>query len=193
MKATNQNHQDIRKYYEGTFILVPEATEKVLYVEKVDINYIYVRTCEGEQGGIELTEKGYTIKDVLPHKQFYQPSPGTAMHIQRKPARMWKKGVHVENTTMCVVQENGGFSNAALTHFALETFHQTKGKFDSFSDLPQEFKSVAISPRMCLLKNGNILLDSFCVGMFNPKKKIAIIMKEVMNCLPQNLWEIKPV
>jgi hypothetical protein len=159
----------------------------------VDINYIYVRTCEGEQGGIELTEKGYTIKDVLPHKQFYQPSPGTAMHIQRKPARMWKKGVHVENTTMCVVQENGGFSNAALTHFALETFHQTKGKFDSFSDLPQEFKSVAISPRMCLLKNGNILLDSFCVGMFNPKKKIAIIMKEVMNCLPQNLWEIKPV
>lgn len=195
MIATFFNWMDVKKYYLGTFILVPEVTEHVLYVNHVDSEYIYVRDYEGESGGIALTTNGYKIQDLLPRKQYYQYNSTNAAMIQRIPARMWKKGVHEENTRIMTVGLDGTMSPINVNHSNLETFQQQKNKFNQLSDVKSTFRSMALSPRLCVTGQRNLLLDSFCIGRLGTKKKIALVMKEFVNCLPpqQGPWEIKTV
>jgi hypothetical protein len=194
MKATTDNWQDIKKYYAGTFILVPEVTNHVLHVEKVDQEYIYVSDHKGEKGGIELTKTGYVIKDILPYKQYFQISTNQAGIIARKPARMWKKGIHQENTYMAIVTEEGSQKPMTVTHSNLETFQQSKGEFKSFDAWKTTTKSMALSERFCLTADGKLFMDSFCIGVASPKKKMVLPMKEFVPYLPtQSLWEVKAV
>jgi hypothetical protein len=194
MKATTQNWQDIKKYYAGTYILVPEATHHVLLVEKVDEQYIYVSDPKGEKGGIELTKTGYTIKDILPFKQYFQHSANVAGLIQRKPARMWKKGIHAENTLMFTIDELGQQKPLSVSHAAVEAFQQSKGQFKSLDTMNGSTKSLALSERLCAIGNGHLLMDTFVIGVLSPKKKIVMPMKEFIPYVPKStLWEVKPV
>lgn len=108
MKFVPSNADDIRRYYEGTYVKLREFGDKLFQLTKVygnrDGDYEVVLTdSEDNVFSILLEEdEPYHMEFSLPHKACFAFSNSVYM-LQRIPARQYKKGITGENTSITEV------------------------------------------------------------------------------------------
>lgn len=117
MKVGPHNTADLKKYFGGTFLMVPEvSTKKVFTLEHISGSGITLRdTVNGELGFISF-EDGFEYDVVSPlvnKKQWFQYD-NRAYLMQRIPARMWRKGICTENTQLLTFNAEGLLRPAPL-------------------------------------------------------------------------------
>lgn len=190
MRATRENWKDIEKYFSRTYVKFTEFPEEIFFIDRVDKNRIYAEDQKGDEFHI-LLENEYDLDYVLPQKTTYQLG-NHACILNRIPARQWKRGICKENTTLVKINTQGGQAPMSLTFEALKGFVNKPKHFD-FIEIAQSFDhgnmmdSYAVTPRMCISRNGLMFIDGIVCGHFNaPKKKMIIdklLSKDIKNIL----------
>lgn len=176
MKATEANWKDIKKYYEGTYILVPEYDEhQAVYVDMAGPDGIKVCTIDHEKGFIETP---YNIHNPLTiRRKWFQGEQGTL--IQRIPARMWRKGISQENTLFRTINGGGLIVNNSTSFQKVNEFFGAKPYIENLTkDCPpvsalNEMWAVRISA------GGPLFLYQYNVGKISLSKKMVHILKEL--------------
>lgn len=196
MHATTKNCSDVKKYFHGTFVIVPEYDpNKALYVETVTSSSIFVSEKNGDKGQISLEDGGYLLQSPLTlRRQWFQDeSCGRPTMITRIPARMWKKGIHAENTDFFSMHAMGnGLVRRGFSAGSLYSFMENKDKFPE--TLP-DFGSMdantgaALSPLWAVQgKTGNLFLLDSIVGRIATSRKRIMLLKEFASLqLPKQL------
>lgn len=204
MHASSKTYNDVKKYFQGTYIVVPEYDpNKVLLVESVSPTGVYVSEENGDKGLISLEDGGYILNSPLPlRRQWFQAEAegsGRAYLLTRIPARMWKKGIHSENTTFLYHRVDGQVTNAGWSGPRLYDFFANKNKFaTSIPPVGSSIKeSLALSDLWCFhTKTSQLFLYDAPVGALSDNRNRGYILKEFSNIpLPSSLkgCEIKYV
>lgn len=197
MHATTENWQDIKKYFLYTFIVCPEvSTTQAFYVEDVGPSGIKIKTSDYEYGFIDLIAGGYEIQSpLLLQKQWCQHA-GSALLLARCPARMWKKGIHGENTLASVLSDDGNILQMGLTweiinEMLSQTYPNTYSNPVDLEKLCKGKSSVALSQAWALqCKERYLYLYNYVVGKVAAKKKTLNLIKELQGTpLPPALHE----
>lgn len=202
MHASAKTYSDVKKYFQSTFIVVPEYDpNKVLHVDSVNPAGIYVSEENGDKGFISLEDGGYVLNSPLPlRRQWFQGEDSRAYLICRIPARMWKKGIHGENTVFFYLTNQGLVGNLGWSVERLYDFFRNKIKFADKIPLASETgfqDSLALSDLWCFhAKTGQLFLYDAPVGKLSDNRKKGYILKEFASVpLPKQLkgCEIKYV
>ena len=177
MLVNQSNWEDVKKYYEKTYVKFPALTsEQLWFIDRVTPEYIEVRSTNGDEAAIDL-KKDYELDFVIPKKTVYQYGDQAVM-LQRIPARQWKKGMCKNNTAFKMLGENGwvqgpfdpqiieGFINKP-SYFPIYTaINRLQIKEDAQPDLI----SAAITPRITINRRGNIFVDEVVVAKYQDLK-----------------------
>lgn len=122
MKFTSDNHQDIQKYYNNTFIKIKETGDLlylIQYVGRTEVRGV----CEtGAEFIIYLdNENPYEINYVLPHKSFFQNGKDACL-LYRTPAKQYQRGLNGQNTNIVRMSREGKFEQVKLDFTVLKAF-----------------------------------------------------------------------
>lgn len=122
MKFTSDNHQDIQKYYNNTFIKIKETGDLlylIQYVGRTEVRGV----CEtGAEFIIYLdNENPYEIDYVLPHKSYFQNGKDAYM-LYRTPAKQYQRGLNGQNTNIVKMNKEGKFEQVKLDFTVLKAF-----------------------------------------------------------------------
>lgn len=190
MLASKNNWKDIEKYYSRTFVKFSEYPEEIFFIDRVTKDRVIAMDEKGEEFHI-LLENEYELEYILPQKTTFQYKD-KAYILNRIPARQWKRGICKENTYLSALNTVGNLVPASLGFGHLKGF-VNKAKYFDFLEISNTFEhgdvrdSYAITPRLCMSRNGLMFLDGVPVGHFNaPKRKMivdALLEKEFKTIL----------
>lgn len=174
-----KNWSDGEKYFSGCFIKVKEYGDTLVRVDKVTPEALWGVDAHGENICIEIDGKetgkvGYDLDYVIPKKSYFQWG-SRAVLLQRIPARMWKKGLNKQNTSLVHMTEVGSFSQLSLSFEALQAYVNKK-MFGTLEDL-QTCESVALSPRIAMCKAGLLYVDRTAIGKYYSSRKTITVKK----------------
>lgn len=188
MEFTSANYQDIRKYYEGTYVKFTEFGDRLFYITDITTQQV---------NGIDDTDTPfilyldnhhpYIVNYLLPHKAVFQWKDSVYL-LQRVPARQYKRGLCAENTMIT----NVATGQAVEIGFAALKAFVTKPTYASFSaaiNTKVKTRAVALTNRMTYLRTGAILMDSIRIATYDfESKKITMIRKAFEFEIQQHLW-----
>jgi hypothetical protein len=184
MQCISSNWQDIRKYYEHTYVKFNEFGDKLFYIAEVGPSII--RGIDDTQTDFELylsDDAPYYLDYLLPHKAVFQYKDSVAL-LQRIPARQYRRGLCSDNTQILNVASGSKYDLGFPT---LKAF-VSKPSYASFSEAfncKAKVKAVALSNRMTYMRTGQILIDHTTVAHYDyTTKKITmarpIFLPEIM-------------
>jgi phosphoribosyl-AMP cyclohydrolase len=164
--ASSDNWEDIKKYYLGCFINLPNS-DKLFFVDNVTSEGIFGK-CEGDSAsspkenvmidfsGEFSEEPGYFIKCPLPQKRWFLYK-NRAYYISRIPKKQWKKGISPENTTALYLLGDGNFLTTSLSADLLRAYAN--------SPLPTKTEaSYPLSDRFVVSASGHLFVDLLYIG-----------------------------
>lgn len=167
MICSEVNWEDVRKYYEGTFVKFKETGDVIWQIASVEPQRMLIRDSKGEECGVHLT-KEYNLDYVMPSKATYQWGDH-AVQLSRIPARQWKKGMCKANTSFARLEGDGSWDSMGFDITIIEAFVNKPAYYDPELAL-QEFQranplmSVALTPRFSMARNGKVFLDKVFVA-----------------------------
>lgn len=173
MFATPANFEDVQKYFKGCYIVV---NEDLFLVDKVQKEAIF---CSSENDsnfiieldGVETKQEGYNLNFPLPQKSWFQINQH-AFFLSRIPARMWKKGISKENTTIVHLDDRGKIRAGSVSFSTLKSYISPKTYF-SYREL-QNHNSIALNSRFALSFNGDVYLDNSCIAKYNKNDNVVV-------------------
>lgn len=169
MQLTPSNWRDIDRYYDNTYVKFPEFGDKLFYIQTVTETRVTGINSDKDPFDLDLAEEApYVLEYTPPHKAVFQHK-ASAVFLQRKPAKQYKRGLCSENTELvdCVTGEK-----LELAWDRLEAY-VTKQQYVSLQRALEltvyqgsvKYRSVALNSRMCLnKKNNTLMLDSSSIG-----------------------------
>jgi hypothetical protein len=200
MIFTSHNIDDIRRYYEGTFIKLKEFGDKLFCMgrplrDKHGDWEIVLTDSEDVVHSLVLEEgEPYEMSFSLPHRAVF-PANGSVYILQRIPAKQYKRGICSDNTKITEVFSG---KELPLSFKRLESFI-TKGTYESVNSALFEKKAprtvgVALTNRLSFhlpsqsfyvdnqpfatydrAKNKILPLDGRMYALFVPHLKRAVI------------------
>jgi len=197
MKVDVESLPDVEKYYKSTYIICPEVDPHTpLFVKRTVPNGVEVQiNTMGETSLIDVSEQPYEIKSPLVNRrQWFQLTDTHAALLVRIPARMWKKGVHEENTAMFALGEKAlGVSPLSLGFDMLRAF--LMGGFLTAWPKDPEFVSAVLSKDFAWVRKSNdIYFREYPIGRMSAKKDKLHLLKEFKDVeLPPLLKEMSCV
>lgn len=174
MFAEPTNFEDISKYFKGCFI---EVNKEIFSVEKVTPEAIFCSNKNEANFIIEIDGKetktvGYNLNFLLPQKTWFQYDK-FAYFISRIPARMWKKGISKENTSIVALDELGKCRGQTLSFDLIKLYMENK-QYYSYRELNNCY-SIALNTRFALSKNGYVFLDNNCVAKYQASDNTVVV------------------
>lgn len=181
MIVTKENVEDVKKYFQGTFVKFKEEGDKVYKISSVGTSHLVAQDSTGEEievnvfSATDTKHKPYEIDYVIPKRTVYQYGDCAAM-LYRVPARMWRKGMDPRNTEFVIFKENGQAGKLEMTHSIIEGFVNKPGYY-TFDDAVNNFQngesllSAALSPRVFITRKGGVHIDQVLVGRWTPIKR----------------------
>lgn len=171
MKFCQENHADIKKYFQGSFIKFPQAGDTVHFVDRVESTYIrgrlYSQNAEGKYEDqpfvFHLNPKDDNTPEVefiLPRKSYFN-FDNAAYMLYRIPARQYHRGVTPDNTAIARLAMNGEFPSYNLGFDRL-TAYVGKQAFCNFAQ--RGWDSYAVSRRCAVAACGDVFIDRTKVG-----------------------------
>lgn len=172
-----ETSEDIKKYYQGTWVKFPRLTGDTLwYIDRVTSEFLEIHSDEKEEALLDL-KKGYEVDYVIPGKAVYQFGD-YATYLARIPARMWKKGMNSANTQF--KQLTGSKWLAKPFDIGVIKAFVNKPAYTNPYDAVAMFKtpestlaSAAISPRMAFNPQGSIYIDEVMIGKYDFEKDVV--------------------
>jgi len=176
MQFCKENWEDIRKYYEKSYMKFPCLGDEAVYVDKVSAAGLSGKRRGTEFDGWEFTfDKGPREVDfILPRKSFFEHN-GCAHFLARIPARQYKRGITHENTSVWFLG-GAGFSRIDLDLDVVNSYTQ-KPAFMGFRDTLGT--SYPVSSRMAVDPSGRIFVDKTRIGWIEPKEKQIMINRSL--------------
>jgi hypothetical protein len=177
MHATTSNYEDVKKYYQGTYVKFKEEGDTLYYIDRVDPDKIIAKATNGDLVGIDLTVNGgYHIDYVIPKKTVFQYGNVVVM-LSRIPARMWKKGTSKENTRFERLDAEGKWSKIPFSASMIESFINKPCYYDAplalkeFTNQHSDLCAAALTPRISMSRGGKIMVDQIIVAKYDFEKK----------------------
>lgn len=194
MLAHSNNWKDVKKYFEGTYIVCPEYDpKKILMVEHVEPVGMKVSDVDKVTGYIDWSENTYNIHSPLATRRAWFQHQSAAYLMQRIPARMWRKGICDQNTTCRTITTDGNVTNGILGVSLAQSFLLS----EELEQLPKEldgYSSIALNKRFVLHNKSNRLYLYHCpVGTISiPKQHISILKEFAHMTLPKSIryWDV---
>ncbi len=181
MLINKDNWQDVKKYYQGTFVKLRSTSEelgdKIWKITDVTSSQVFAEDSQGDGVYIDLA-RPYHLDYAIPKKTVYQSGEFAAI-LMRVPARMWRKGIDAKNTEIHLCNESGSFSKSLLSIQAIEGFVNKPGYFKT-EDAIKQFKegsslqSAALNPRMFLTRKGALFIDQVMVGRYKFEGELTV-------------------
>lgn len=176
MFCNNLNYEDVKKYYQGTWVKIEECGERIYTVDKVTSKYTDLSSPSRGEGDDEAEiridmEVGYNLNYVIPKKTVYQYGE-RALLLQRVPARMWRKGMDAKNTEFLSLDEKGNWKKTALATPVIEGFINKPSYYsveDALVGFDNALESAALTRRVTLTKGGGVFIDTVYVGKLEKK------------------------
>jgi len=95
--------QDIRKYYENSYVKFLEYGEELFFITRVRENGILGTDASGAEFSLSLDEDApYHLTYNLPHKGLFQMDNSTYL-LHRVPAQQYSRGITNNNTKIVEV------------------------------------------------------------------------------------------
>lgn len=174
------NYEDGEKYFGQTYVKIKEYGDTICLVEKVTPEAIWLTDEYDQKVCVELDgattgKPGYNLEFILPKKTWFQ-SGATALFLTRIPARMWKKGISKNNTSVHCLKL-GSFVGVSLSFQTLHAY-VNKPFYATVEDMYEnDWSSVALSPRFALSKGGDLFLDMTKIGIYDKATNTLIVKK----------------
>lgn len=166
MFINSQNFDDVKKYFQHTYVKFKETGDHIWHIDTVSPNEIICSDKNKEEVGIDL-QIGYNLEYILPRKATFQFGDYAVM-LYRIPARQWKKGLCKANTCFSTLTGEGTWTTAAFDINLIEGFVNKPSYYsleNALSAFKQpEFKSAALTPRIALTHTGKVFIDNILVG-----------------------------
>lgn len=182
----SNNVNDLKRYYQNSFVKFPMAGDIVHYVDKVNSDGVRGRFYGPDEKG-DLVEQEFLFElhhddglqpdvcYIMPRKSYFNYE-GTACLLRRIPARQYHRGVTSENTSIVSLRTSGEFQGMNLK-FALLHAYVGKQAFPSIRRL--EGGSVALSPRLAYSAAGSLYVDMVRIGSINHDDKTINLSNEL--------------
>lgn len=176
MFCNSGNYEDVKKYYQGTWVKITECGDRIYTVDKVTSKYTDLSSPSRGDGDeyaeirIDM-EVGYTLDYVIPKKTVYQYGE-KALLLQRIPARMWRKGMDSKNTEFLSLDTKGNWKKTSLATPVIEGFVNKPSYYtveDALVGFQNALDSAALTPRIAFCKEGQVYIDTIYVGRVKGK------------------------
>ena len=168
MIATNENWNDLKKYYECSYIKINGFGDKLFYVSSVNKEKIVGYDSENTPFELWLsTDYPYTLDYVLPHHAVFQYG-NEAVQLRRRPNRQYRRGLHPDNVRIASVLRGSAYP----LDFPILEAYVGKQQYPSFQEaVKSSCISVAISARMSYSRDTNyIYIDTHAVALVEGDK-----------------------
>lgn len=178
MFINSQNFDDVKKYFQHTYVKFAETGDHIWHIDTVNPNEIICSDKNKEQVGIDLTI-GYNLEYILPRKAVFQFG-NEAVMLSRIPARQWKKGMCKANTAFHSMTSEGTWVQLNFDINMIEGFVNKPSYYPldiavkELSDENGDLFSVALNSRMSLSKSGKLYIDNVLVGKVIFKDKVVV-------------------
>jgi len=164
--------QDIRKYYEGSYVKFSEYGESLFFIERVREDHIIGQDEQADPFILTLDEEvPYTLTYNLPHKGLFVKDGYTYM-LHRVPAQQYSRGITTGNTK--IVEVTTGKAQS-LTFQMLRAFVE-KQPYVSLAEALHskgDMKCVALSRRFAFHRPKQLLyVDTTPIGSYNRKENV---------------------
>lgn len=200
MFINSQNFDDVKKYFQHTYVKFAETGDHIWHVDTVSPNEIICTDKNKEQVGIDLNI-GYNLEYILPRKAIFQFG-NEAVMLSRIPARQWKKGMCKANTAFHILNSEGTWMALNFDIHMIEGFVNKPSYYPvdlAVKELSKEsvdhVASVALNPRMAICHSGKLFVDNVLVGKISFKEKTLLCKKifkpEISKVFSD--WSIKTV
>lgn len=167
MKFCPSTASDIQKYYRQTFVKFTELGDKLLYVQKVEMNEVLCVDSKDDAFVVELREdEPYEMNYTLPHRGLFL-CEGGLYQLRRIPARQWRRGICSDNTLITNMLSG---KNVPISFDILEAF-TNKPVYQQLSAWKED--NMLLSQRFAVLNTGAIFCDRLSIG--NMEKGRAVV------------------
>ena len=159
------NYEDIKKYFQGSYMKFPLIGDEVVFVENVSTRGMTgQQTKTDEHDAWEFTFgpewEMPEMEFLLPKKSFFEYD-GHAYLLCRIPAKQYSRGITDDNTCIAVLGAEG-FCSVGLT-LPLLNAYTAKPVFKGFR-LEGYGSSYPVSSRMAVDPQGRIFIDKIRIG-----------------------------
>jgi len=175
MIFSQQNVNDIQKYYLGTIVKLPITGDRLQKITEVQDYEITLVDVDGLEITIDLSEP-YEVSYPLPTRAVYQ-SKGLAVMLARRPAQQYYRGIHEKNTSLQYLNSAGEWRGMPVTLDNLQQFvdkpcyHNIEYGFDW-----ENYDSYALDNVFSVCKTGTINALATAVG------QVDFANKSIMCC-----------
>lgn len=173
MIFSQQNVNDIQKYYQGTVVKLSITGDRLQKITEVDHSEITLVDVDGLEITIDLSEP-YEVDYPLPTRAVYQQG-GTAVMLARRPAQQYYRGIHEKNTALQYLNALGEWRQMPVTLDNLQQFvdkpcyHNLEYGFDW-----ENYNSYALDSVFSVCKTGTIMALATPVGQMDFANKSVL-------------------
>lgn len=153
MQFKSSNFEDIRKYYQGTYIKLKEYGDTLFRIDSVSSNCVSGMVEDGREFLLYMNDDHpYEIDYVLPHKSFFQYGKDACL-LYRIPARQYMRGLSPQNTDVAKFSPDGVLKTGGELDFEVLKAFVSKQPFFSLSTAtgkanPNGLRSFVLTSRM---------------------------------------------
>lgn len=190
MIAAPSTAQDIRKYFENTYIKIRGYGDTLFFVRRVREDVISGRDENDTEFELDLWEDSpFTLDYILPHRAVFQYGE-TALLLRRVPARQYFRGIHPDNTKLNSVNTGEEYPLGFDTLKAFVTKQQYVSLEEALINKPKK-KAYALTSRLSYVTcSQSINIDSTTIAFINKEKceisvKYDIFRSEISDYLDQ--------
>lgn len=185
-------YDDIKRYYSGTIIKLPQLSDDRLWqIMSISMDEIKLVDVDGMEIYIDLNEE-YEVEYPLPGRVVYQMA-GQAGLIFRKPAKQYYRGLHKDNTSLSYYTVEGHLSNCLWSIKTLQNFVDKPCYQDPETINLDDGDSWALNKYMAVTRSGAVMVLTQKVAQVNWGEKTIKVEKplfipEIKQAFP--LWVI---
>ena len=187
------NWQDIKRYYQGTFVKFNEQGDELFYIQHVNSEAVKGTYQQGKEEFILSLDNSapYNLEFKLPHKAMFQYRE-KALMLYRVPARQYYRGISPENTKIINVLTG----EAQDFHWPILSAYVNKQAYYSLKDAielaaKKKMQGIALNNRMCFAQETRrIYLDNKIIGSVDHANgkihALPVFLEDVRKLVAQN-------
>ena len=179
MRFLTENYEDLKRYFQGSYMKFPGIGDEVVYVQRV--------TPEGMSGSqLDNTDtNGWTftfgtdrayvdVEFLLPRKSYFEYN-GSPCLLSRIPSRQYKRGICSDNVSIVALLPHG-FETMSISLEVVNAY-ANKPLFKGFTNDTSE--TYVVAPRIAVQVGGAVFIDKICVGRIDSSSNILLCQREL--------------
>lgn len=179
MKFCSSNYEDLKKYFQGSYMKFPLIGDEVVYVQKVTPDAMSgTQLDNSETNGWTFTfgddRQFFEVEFLLPHKSYFEFN-GEPHLLTRIPNKQYKRGICNDNTNIYRLGA-GGFDNVGTSLESVNAYTH-KPEFKGFTN--DTSSGYVVAPRIAVAQGGEVLIDKKVVAQIYYDDNVLLVQHEL--------------